>query len=321
MDIYCPHCGTRYEVSDEECGRKALCEVCNSKFIITASQRPISNAGQTSLQEDADTKKVPRPVFGRRVTSPVIRLDYARNKKYFSSTNTAGNDPVGIGVGYGCGTSFLVFIFLVLEAELVGFAFRIALLFGCIFGLISYVIAKNMKKKADVITDAEIDAQARAIGNGLEESALDKLGVDSDEVVMVKPLKFWGYRFACPSVLGDDADNEALWVCGKEGKYRSSEVSHTIFFFGEHSVYCFERTASLVGPVSSDSTNEYFYNDIVSVKTEKVEAKGPKSASHRTDAFVLTNTGGEKLVCEVENQEEAEFAVRAFRSLLKQKKL
>ena len=367
MDVSCPHCGTKYEVTEQECGQKALCEVCNNKFIIGKGQPNIS-----AVQDDAEEMKIVKcphcgteydvaiseigksaqceacgkdfvvsttqsPITTAMQTSPrrkhsvknkykiekalsnyavASTPNYAENQKYFSETNAKG----GVNAAkLGCGTSIIIFFWSFLIAsqsrsDPSGIIFFIALFMGCIVGVAYYIIAKNG------VSDADIDNQARAMGNGLEDKALNKLGIDLEEVSLIKPVKFWGYRFVWPSLLGDGANIKAIWKLGQDNIYRSSEVTHTIFYFGEHSVYCYERTSSLVSGAYRDTTEEYFYRDIVSVKTDFKTTVGGK-CSVTTNLFILTNTGGERRECEIVSPVEADAAVKAFRTLLKQKKL
>ena len=136
---------------------------------------------------------------------------------------------------------------------------------------------------------------------------------------LAEPLRFWGYNFVFERVLPDDANIAAWWIQGKDGKWRSSEVTHTVFYFGEHSIYCYKRTLSLVSSASKHETEEYFYRDIVSVKTETTRIPNADRFIN-VNMFVLTNSGGEKLACVTDKPQEAEVAVKAVRTLLKQKK-
>ena len=357
MDIYCPHCGTRYEVTEQECGRKALCEACNKNFIIgedrpdVGDRQKAADAQQTIQCPHCGTEydvtadeigaaaqceacgrdfvigatakprvRVRTKSFRRQPVSSVKNKgktvcgstraipNYADNKNYFQPKTQT---PVG------CLVAIFIFAAVCLFSGTGGGA-----LIGLVVMVVGIVFAVQASSNKHKPTDRAIDMQAQAMGRGLDEIAFGKLGIDPDEVSSAEPLRFWGYRFEYPSVLGDDDDNNACWVLGEDGNYRSSEVAHTIFFFGENSVYCFERTASLVGTSLRDSTEEYFYKDIVSVKTDttNVPNRG-KGVTVRTDEFILTNTGGERRVCAVENSATASAAVSAFRALLKQKKI
>lgn len=175
--------------------------------------------------------------------------------------------------------------------------------------------------------DAEIDKQAEAMLADIKKRAFVKLGVDEDEIALAKPLEFWGYNFS--NVLTDDANKSAWNVCGKDGRWRSSEVTIGGFYFSEHVVHYYYRTASLVSDASIEGTEEYFYKDIVSVKTETSDLPfaNPKTGVEdakkrvRYESFVLRNSGGESTSCWVRDAAMAESAVNAFRALLKQRKL
>lgn len=176
-------------------------------------------------------------------------------------------------------------------------------------------------------TDAEIDEQAAAFLAGIRPRALMKLGVEEEEVALATPIEFWGYSF--DNVLSDDANREAFNIRGKDAKWRSSEISVGGFYFSEDVVHHYYKIASLVSDATREGTEEYFYKDIVSVKTESGDRayKNPKTGKEdqtqrvRYEGFTLRNTGGESTCCWVNDIETAEAAVTAFRSLLKQKKM
>lgn len=236
-------------------------------------------------------------------------MDYTANKKYFSAKPKV--------------SAFVWMILIGLGLCFTGSGKMIAIGMGLIaLGILLLVVL--LKRPSD----AEIESQAKGLFNGIDSMAFKKLGIDPSEVSLAKPVTFWGYRFKFPSVLGDEANNRALWVTGGDGKDRSSEITMTGFYFGENSVYCYERTASLVSDALKESTEEYFYKDIVSVKTDssdipQVDANGREIPGKRirNEEFILTNMGGERRLCPVANAGEAEAAVMAFRALLKQKKL
>lgn len=240
-------------------------------------------------------------------------MDYAANRKYFSPKPAIKPFATMIGIG----------AVLLFGGGKFGWGAGIGIGIGLIvLGIVLWVVVTIRP------SDAEIEAQAKAMFDELDAKAFKKLGIDPSEVSLAKPVTFWGFRFEYPSILGDIENNKAIWVCGKDGKDRSSEVTMTGFYFGENSVYCYERTQSLVSDALKEKTEEYFYKDIVSVKTDSsnipfVDEKGNVIAGRRirSEAFILTNMGGERKDCPVAVASEAEAAVGAFRTLLKQKKI
>ena len=119
-------------------------------------------------------------------------------------------------------------------------------------------------------TDAEIDAQRDSFMSALKDQALRKLGIDEEETKIAPPLFLRGYSFGC-SVLGDKANMELCDKKGKDGFWRSPECVLSAFFFTEHEIHYYSRTVSLVSDAFKERTEEFFYKDIVSIKTEEIE--------------------------------------------------
>lgn len=235
------------------------------------------------------------------------KMDYKLNKNYFA-------EKIKIPVKfYLIAIVVLVILFMCKPV--------IATILLVVGGLLAFAL--HGKKP----TDSEIDAQAASFLEGVKSRAFMKLGVDEEEVSIAEPIEFWGYAF--DGVLADDANRQALNICGKDGKWRSSEVFIGGFYFSENVVHYYYKIASLVSDATKEGTEEYFYKDIVSVKTESGDKpfKDPKTGVEddkrrvRYEGFVLRNTGGESTSCWVNDVTTAEAAVTAFRSLLKQKKM
>ena len=254
-------------------------------------------------------------------------MDYANNWYYFFLDPNIARSKLCMKIGswlvaLGAGIAYL---FQQLSDDI---STEVILFFaGLAFvGLCFIALAVTLRKKINHgPTDRQLDKQAEEIFNDMDSHAFKKLGVDSSEVSLAEPVKFWGYQFSNPSILGDELNEAAQWLKGADGLIRSSEITMTGFYFGENSFYCYERTFSSLSDAVKESTEEYYYKDVVSVKTESVDvpvvdADGRQSRS-RNEEFILANMGGEKRRCTVVDASKAEAAVIAFRALLKQKKL
>lgn len=177
-------------------------------------------------------------------------------------------------------------------------------------------------------SDAEIDSQLDSLMNGLKEQALNKLGLDEDEVKIASPLFLKSYSFG-NSVLKDRANQKLSDIQGKDGYWRSPECVLTAWFFTEDQIYHYVRYVSLVSDSKKETTDEVFYKDVVSVKTDTSErplidpktGKESKTKKYTETRFVLRNTGGDIIADACDTSESAEEAVRAMRNLLKQKKI
>ena len=325
MKVKCPACETEYEIEESYFGRSAECEVCGRKFIVGSKAKlkdgsssrqceTVTNTfnGQNMSIKEPVGEKWEQKIEDRPRTTYVIRISHADNQRYFSQQNTPSAlinyifavclfSVIGLG---------LVCIVATVVSKLLGVFVFMALIVGVYF---------IFKLKPRILTDKEIDIQARALSYGIDKMAFEKLGIDPEEVSMVEPLRFWGYNFN--RVLRDTANITAWWIQGKDSKWRTSEVTHTVFYFGEHSIYCYKLTLSLVSKASKHETEEYFYRDVVSVKTDSTTVQKEGGGNFiNVNMFILTNTGGERLACETDDPQRAEAAVKAVRTLLKQKK-
>lgn len=235
------------------------------------------------------------------------KMDYKRNAKYFKSLSLP---PKG----------WMAFIVII------GILFAVKPVFG-ILGLIVFcaVIWGIYGGKP---SDAEIDAQLDALMNGLEQQALRKLGLDEEEVKIAPPLFLKSYSFG-GSVLKDKANQKLCDKQGKDGYWRSPECVLTAWFFTEEQIYHYVKYASLVSDSKRETTDEVFYKDVVSVKTDTSErplidpktGKESLTEKYTETQFILRNTGGEVIADACDTSESADEAVRAMRSLLKQKKM
>jgi hypothetical protein len=218
-------------------------------------------------------------------------MDYAKNKKYFQPANL----KVGIIV---C----LIGLVLLAASPIVGI---IAIAVGA---LLIYLQVGGRP------TDADIDAAVTSQLASMKARALKKLGVDEDEVNEIAPISFDGYVY-----------NKALIKQGKDGKYRSSKYQAVMFFFSSNEVHCFTYDFSIVENSQRESTDVYFYKDIVSVSTqtegtEYSVGKG-KSSQFDYEYFKLTTTGGTSISCAVRNIDDAQRSINGMRSLIKSKKM
>lgn len=221
-------------------------------------------------------------------------MDYAKNKKYF--------EPMNLKLGIIACIVGLLLLCAGGGAAVIGL---IAIAIGVL------VIVMQVKGRP---TDADIDAAVTSQLANMKARALKKLGVDEDEVNEIAPISFDGYVY-----------NNALIKLGKDGKYRSSKYQAVMFFFSGNEVHCFTYDFSITESGQRESTDVYFYKDIVSVSTqtegtEYSVGKG-KSSQFDYEYFKLTTTGGTSISCSVRNIDDAQRSINGMRSLIKSKKM
>jgi len=183
------------------------------------------------------------------------------------------------------------------------------------------------------VEDSEIDAQRQFLSN--EEAvnkALNKFGLDIDQFQEIDPIIISGPYF-------NDIISYTRFQRGKDGKVRPSNSEITVFLFSAEQVFKYNCRRSLVkSDEISESTDEYFYRDIVTVSTE-TESKEFKSGTKKVplgnnqfreedvmdklsfETFVMATTGGTRISCAVRTVDDTlQRSINAMRQLLREKK-
>lgn len=130
-------------------------------------------------------------------------MDYQQNLKYFGGDK---NENTNAG-------AYTLIILGVFTLALYGLGL-------ILIGLGCMMLGKS---KDSGISDEVIDNSARQKLKGLQERALNKLGIDEDEIKEVDPIKFEGYSYT----------NASYIKLGKDDKYRSNLYETIIFFFSK----------------------------------------------------------------------------------------
>lgn len=168
-------------------------------------------------------------------------------------------------------------------------------------------------------TDEEIDADALRVLTDVKNRALNKLGLDEDEVNLIDPLVVHGYYFK-PIASGVQVKR------GKDDVFRSSNYEGIVMFFSEHQLHSFKFQFSLVNSQESrEQTDEYFYKDVVSVATqsETFEVRDIKGDVQQVnfEEFKLTTTGGTSITSSIRDEGSVGRVIAGARSLIREKKI
>ena len=147
-------------------------------------------------------------------------MDYKRNREYF--------EPVKYG---GVIALFIIGSVLLLIGLTNGGNGRILFAIWGIL-LIALAIVLIVLKKKRVVTDEEYDASVAAMLTGINVKALNKLGLDKDEVKEIAPISFDGYVYSNATHLKKGEDQ--LW--------RTNRYESTVLFFSENEVHCYTYT-------------------------------------------------------------------------------
>jgi len=219
-------------------------------------------------------------------------MDYNHNRRYFENSKV----PMYISIGLG------VFGLLLFAGGEVGVI--LGLLFIAGGGAVFYFL--DYKKR---ISDEELDRICESQIRDLKTEALNKLGIDEDEVNEAGHFQVSCYDYDARGTLNKK---------GKDGVWRSSQYKTDIFFFSRDVAHCFTRSFSIIKNEQRDSTEEYFYRDIVSVKVAENERKDQVCGEY----VELTTTAGTvfKFAFRKSEADKVSRSINGMRNLLKDKK-
>jgi len=225
-------------------------------------------------------------------------MNYERNMKYFQPPDLVV--PISLIL---IGLSLLVI--LSDAGKLIG------IIIAGLGGFIAY------RKKNGLPTDSEIDdICSREVESGLKR-ALEKLGVDEDEVKIIKPIQIEGYEHSRISSM-------VLNMQGKDMRWRASNYEAVILYFSEKQVYAYSYRFSLISNEKKESTDEYFYKDIVSISTssDSITLKDSAGKDHiiNFEEFRLTTSGGTSISCAMRDHGAIEKSIQGMKQLLREKK-
>lgn len=191
---------------------------------------------------------------------------------------------------------------------------------------IKYFCAEGCIGRMTCIKDEEYEGKVMAKLNGLNlrKRALDKIGLDEDQVKEIPPVFFHGYEF-------DDNKTVVLRRVGGDGRLRSSQYSGTWLFFSADQVYMYSYRFDMLSESKKETTEEYFYRDITNFSTssESIEVDtsagcgcgGGKIKKETRDysRFGLV-VPGDKFFCSTTGVPDAEDSITAMKSQLRAKK-
>lgn len=160
--------------------------------------------------------------------------------------------------------------------------------------VIGIAVAVYMKAKARYEarpSDGQVDAWLDEDLKALHAKALSKTGTDASELVgepvMVTGPKFWNV-----------ANAKVAFRKGRDNVFRFTPIGATIMNCTAHQLLTYSCVLDLLtGNALNESTDEYFYRDVVSVstktKSQNVQLSDGKTLQlNAAETFELTTSGG-----------------------------
>ncbi|MEM3112759.1 MAG: hypothetical protein QXY90_06945 [Candidatus Anstonellales archaeon] len=140
-------------------------------------------------------------------------------------------------------------------------------------------------------TDQQMDEWLEEDLKGLSKKSLNKMGIDETELVS-ESIQITGPR------LWDVGGADVFFKKGKDNVLRYTPVSVSIIHFAQNQLLGYTCVFDFTtGNALNESTDEYFYKDVVSVTT-RTESKTVSIAKlgtvqlNNAETFVLTTSGG-----------------------------
>jgi len=169
-------------------------------------------------------------------------------------------------------------------------------------------MSKNM---TDDVYLAQVKAKRDSLN--LKQKALDKIGLDEDEVKEIPPAKFEGFVF-----------RDAYAKKRANGDWISSSYQVSWLFFSATQVYLYSYTFRMDEDSKAEKTDEYFYKDVTSFSTssESEEATGTNDKKFKVESnkFAM-RVGGESVYMSMDGVPNAEQIIQGMKQKLREKKL
>lgn len=230
-------------------------------------------------------------------------MDYELTKRYFKVVDETINYKASI----------IMIVIGVILLFFIGRAPVIGIIGIVLAGIGIYMIVSKKKKikdeKNSIPSDEQYDGEVSKQLNNINGRALNKLGVDEDEVKEIAPISFDGYVYKGAN----------HFKIGKDNLYRTDKYESVVLFFSQNEVHCYTYRFDTTLDKKTEETDVYFYKDIVSVSTASDSARlGNENVDY--EYFKLTTAGGTALTVSLRDVNNAQKSINAMRALLREKK-
>lgn len=146
----------------------------------------------------------------------------------------------------------------------------------------------------------------------LRKKALDKIGLDEDEVNEIPPAMFEGFVF-----------QNAFAKQRANGHWVSSAYQVAWLFFSSTQVYVYRYTFHMDDNKKLESTDEFFYKDVTSFstssETETAHLLSNEKFEVETNKFKMV-VPGDKIYISMDGVENSEDIIQAMKQKLREKK-
>ena len=165
------------------------------------------------------------------------------------------------------------------------------------------------------IDDEEYLSMIRAKRDSLNlrQKALNKIGLDEDEVSEIPPASFEGFVY-----------KNAYAKKRANGDWVSSSYQVAWLFFSSTQVYIYRYTFNMDEDKKRESTDEFFYKDVTSFSTssesEQAHGIGDKKFEVESNKFKMV-VPGDQIFVSMDGVSNSEDIIQAMKQKLREKKM
>ena len=163
--------------------------------------------------------------------------------------------------------------------------------------------------------DEEYLAMVRAKRDSLNlrQRALNKIGLDEDEVSEISPASFEGFVY-----------KNAYAKKSANGNWVSSAYQVAWLFFSSTQVYIYRYTFNMDEDKKNESTDEFFYKDVTSFSTasesEQAHGIGNQKFDVESNKFKMV-VPGDQIFVSMDGVSNSEDIIQAMKQKLREKKM
>lgn len=147
----------------------------------------------------------------------------------------------------------------------------------------------------------------------LRDKALNKIGLDEDEISEIPPAVFEGYVF-----------KNAFAKKRANGDWVSSAYQVAWLFFSSTQLYVYRYTFKMDEDKKQESTDEFFYKDVTSFstssETETAHGLGDQKFEVESNKFKMV-VPGDKIFVSMDGVSNSEDIIQAMKQKLREKKM
>lgn len=155
--------------------------------------------------------------------------------------------------------------------------------------------------------------RAKRDAMNFRQKALDKIGLDEDEVNEIPPVMFEGFYY-----------KNAYAKQNASGAWVSSAYQVSWVFFSSTQIYLYTYTFNMDEDKKNERTDEFFYKDVTSFSTmsesDTAHGLGGNTFEVTSEQFAMV-VPGDKLFLAMGDVKDADSIIQAMKQKLREKKM